>query len=266
MELNKICTARLAAGLVRICLITFVCCRGTSSLAEMRIWTLNDGKTLEAEYVRDLFDKIVLRDADGKEHSLLKDSLNLSEDDIEYLELENPPILDLSFKKSIEQKNFSMIRYAEDRPPEWRANFGAKVAQKSSGDYNHPLTVEFFAIGQEIKGNRYILLDRNYSTFFLNKENKRKFEFYSKRTVRMTDLWDANDDYSRRGEQYFGFLIVVKDKRNKVIAMDASNKWLEENLENLEKRGIWNYMDKSCVRTFPTRPTSYIANREAGRN
>lgn len=233
---------------------------------ELRTWTFSDGRTLEAEFVRILFDKIVLKDAQGKEHTLPREMFVLSDADREFLELENPPVLDLLFRKSIEQKNFSMIRGSENRPPEWRGQFGAKVVQKSSGDYGHELTVEFFAIGQEIKGDRYILLDRRSQTFTPTKANKRSVEFYSKRLVRMTDLWNGSTNYSRRGEQYYGFVITVRDKRGKLVAVDASNAWLTEHLDNLEKLRIGNYMDKTCIRTFPTRPQSYVANQAAGRS
>ena len=244
-------------------LVMVGCCNGTFS--EMRMWTFKTGETLEAEYVKDLFEKIVLRDANGKEWTILKDKFVFSAEDLEYLDLENPPELVLEFRKSITQKNFTMVRFAEDRPSEQRATFGALVKQKGYQEYNYPMTVEFFAIGKEIKGNRYILLDRLSQPFRLTKENKKEFEFYSERIVHMTDTWGDSENYSRRGEQYAGFLIVVKDKRGKVIAMDGSDKWLEQNLATLEERYIGNYMDETCQRTYPTRPKSYIASTASDR-
>jgi hypothetical protein len=233
--------------------------------AEMRTWNFRTGEQLEAEFVKLYFGKIVLKDSAGKEWTLPVEDFVLSDEDKEFLALENIPELKLEFKKSITQKNFTNVRYAEDRPPEDRASFGASVQQKGTGDYSFELSVEFFAIGKEIKGNRYILLDRSSDKFTLTKENKREFEFYSNRVVRLTDMWTNNETYSERGEQYFGFLVVVKDKRGKVVAMNASNDWLLEHLDNMEERMIGNYMDETCTRTYPTRPKSYIAAREAGR-
>ncbi len=238
---------------------------GQGETVELRTWHLANGQTVEAAFERVLFDKLVLKTADGKDVTIPKDEFALSAADREYLELEDFPKLDLLFRKSIERKNFSMIRGSENRPPEQRASFGAKVVQKSTAEYNHPLTVEYFAIGQEIKGDRYILLDRMSKTFTPTKENKRSVEFYSNRLVRMTDLWDASQTYSRRGEQYYGFIITVKDKRGKLVAVDASNNWLADHLDTLETRRIGNYMDKTCMRAFPSRPKSYLANQAAGR-
>ncbi len=250
----------LFVGLLMACLL----CGGVS--AEMRTWTLKDGTVFEGEFVRFFFDKLVLKGADGEQVSYPRDSFQLSKEDQEYLELEDFPELKISIKKSITKKNFSMITGAENRPPEWRGNFGVKVIQAGSTDYPHELRLELFAIGKEIRGNRYLLLDRQRTQFHLDKTNGKRFEFDSKRTVRMTDLWDANDNYSRRGEQYFGFLIIIRDKRGKIMAVKASNDWLEDNMETLDKRSIGNYMDKTCMRTYPSRPESYIANRAAGRN
>lgn len=233
--------------------------------AEMRTWTFKTGETLEAELVKIQFDKIVLKDADGKEWTIDKVQFEFSDEDQELLALESPPTLKLEFRKSIVRKNFSMVRGAEDRLPEQRANFGAEVKQTSSTDYPYELTIEFFAIGKELKGSRFIVLDRYSQTFTLTKENKREFKFESPRTINLTDLWPNNSTYSRRGEQYDGFLVMVKDKRGKIIAMDASRDFLVEHLSTLEERGIGNYMDDTCKRTFPTRPDSYIASNAAGR-
>jgi hypothetical protein len=53
----------------------------------------------------------------------------------------------------------------------------------------------------------------------------------------------GNDAYRLFG--YFIFIIRKGADEN------ASNSWL---LENLEKRNVGEYFDKSCLRTFPARP------------
>ncbi|MEA2068129.1 MAG: hypothetical protein U9P12_02905, partial [Verrucomicrobiota bacterium] len=71
----------------------------------------------------------------------------------------------------------------------------------------------------------------------------------------------ASDDLygDVRGTTYYGHLVVVTDSRGKIIAHDASNEWLFENLENLRKLPVGKYMDKTCTRAFPSspRPTRY---------
>jgi len=60
------------------------------------------------------------------------------------------------------------------------------------------------------------------------------------------------------GEEYSGFLIIVTDARGEMISVKSSNNWLVENLENLKKLSVGNFMDKTCTRTFPSRPKSTI--------
>jgi len=238
--------------------LSSICSIGT---AEMRTWNFKTGETIEAEYVKTMFDNYVIKDANGKEYTIPIAKFNLSDDDKEYLALENPPKLALEIRKSVVRKNYSMVRGSENRPPEQRGNFGVLIKQKSPGDYPYPLTVEVYVFGDEIKGDRYILLDRFSSPFSLREGPKSKFEYYSNRTVRLTDMWGTEPYagvvfFTRRGEQYSGFMIVVKDKRGKVIAVDASNEWMPEHLETLEQRRIGNYMDETFQRTYPTRPRS----------
>ena len=234
----------------------------------LRTWTFKTGETLDAVYLKekDYYDKMALRDANGKEWVIKKDQFVLSDEDQRFLDLENAPELTLEFKKDITRKNFTMIRFSEYRPPEQRATFGVSVSQDGYQEYGYDLTVDVYAIGQEIAGNRYILLDRFSCPFRLTKENGRRFEFENDRMVRMSDMWGDSGTYTRRGEQYYGFLIVVKDVRGKVIAVDASNDWLTEHIDALEERYIGNYIDRNCERVYPSRPKSYISSTASDRS
>jgi len=240
-----------------------------SAPAEMRTWTLKNGKTFEGDMTRTYLNKMVLLEPDGNEITVPLDLFNFSDADREYLSLEDPPGFKVEIKKSIQRKNFAMVRGSEGRPLEQRATFGAKVTLVDKRDYAHELTVEYFAIGDEINGDRHILLDRMKSTFLPGSENKWSHEFYSGRTVRMTDLpFLQRDlaDFTRRGEQYGGFVVTVRDMRGKLIAIDSSREWMTDHLENLEKLRIGNYFDeKTCLRAYPSRPRSYYEENNAGR-
>lgn len=235
------------------------------AMAEMRTWKFKTGETIEAEYVKTVINKYRIKDANGKEYTIPIDQFDLSAEDKEYLALENPPPLKLEFRDSVVRKNFTMEQIGDvPRPPEQRGQFGVLIKQMNNQDYPYPLTVEAYAIGKEISGNRYILLDRFSSPFRLTEGHKSRFEYQSKRIVRLTDMWDFplyGTDllmFSRRGEEYYAFMVVVKDKRGKVIAVDASKDWMTEHLENLEERYIGNYMDETFQRTYPSRPqTNY---------
>jgi hypothetical protein len=220
----------------------------------IRIWTATNGETFEAQYVTRMSGKAVLKDTRGK---IKKVPLSLlSAEDNLFIELNEPPKLNISFSKQ-----------SKSRPPidpgpflEWTPPtlidyvFTAKINQHSAGDYNHELQVEFFAIGSEVDGDNYILLDRQSSAFTPSNENKRSHAFSGVPVL----CYDYVDWYSqKRGSKYGGYLITVSDVRGRIIAHEASGKWLFDHLENLKNLPVGVHFDKSCTRVFPPRPKGY---------
>jgi hypothetical protein len=220
-----------------------------------RMWSTVDGKTFEGEYVTRIADQVVLQTARGKQQKIAVN--RLSPDDSEYVELENPPALKITFTKASSQRMIETTPFLNEDPP--RVNdytFGAKVEQTSARSYDHELTMEFFAIGKEFIGDKYILLDRSSTHFSLTDENKRSHGFQSERDVEFME-WVI--DGVRRGMEYAGNLVTVTDKRGRIIQYSASNPWLWENLENLKQLPVGSFMDENCIRTHPTspKPTRY---------
>ncbi|MEN8254652.1 MAG: hypothetical protein ABFR33_04200 [Verrucomicrobiota bacterium] len=215
----------------------------------MRTWTGVDGKTFEAEFVTVISSKAVLKDSRGKMRKIPQDQLSL--EDREFIELAQPPEFNIDFSKKSSQYIGKMSPYNPRTPPKVLDYvFSARLKQISAGLYNHELHVEFFAIGAENFGDHYILLDRQESRFMPTKENERTHEFSGK-TVRLT-TYELYGDF--KGMKYAGYLVVVTDKRGKIITHATSNKWLFENLENLRRLSVGRYMDETCTRVFPSRP------------
>lgn len=227
-----------------------ICAACICAGAEMRTWTLADGRKYTAEFVHVMGGYVVLRNASGRNEKIKL--ADLSSEDRIFVELSNPPRLEISFRRKSDQKRFSP-RFTTTLLPEIQINtFGGRIRQRSAGSYNHELHVEFFAIGKERAGKRFILLDRQEGSFFLTKENQRSHEFWG-RDIEL-DEYEIFYIDRPRGKKYAGHLIIVADSRNKVIATKASHDWLLENLENLKQIPVGGYMDDACVRTFPTRP------------
>ncbi|MCK4563827.1 MAG: hypothetical protein KAU94_04040 [Verrucomicrobia bacterium] len=222
----------------------------TSVGAEMRTWTLSNGRQHEAKFVRVMGDKVTLENSEGVVKKVRLDEL--SSEDRQFIELSSPPRLDLDFTRKTEKKMFS-TRFILYLKPDVNFNtFGVRVKKTSAGSYSHELQVEFFAIGKERTGNRYQLLDRQSSSFIPTKENQGSHQFSGK-TI---ELDDYVIDTIRGGMGYAGHLILVTDSRGELISTKASSKWLLENVENLKKLPVGSYMDKTCTRTFPSRPKS----------
>ena len=221
----------------------------------MRTWTTTSGKQFEAKFVATMGDKVVVRTPAGKQQKIAE--AELSAEDLEYIDMANPPEFDLDFinTSSSVANRYKLSRWEElwrKQPP--RASdyrFGAKVRQTGTRPYNHELTVEYFAIGQELIGNAFILLDRQSDSFFPAKAKDRSHRFQSDREVEfMSYVYDGQ----KRGKQYAGHLITLKDKQGRIIAHTASSDWLWENYENLIDLPVGSFFDKSCNRIFPTSP------------
>ena len=216
-------------------------------------WDKADGFSFEAELITISAGEAGFKSEKG---AIIRVPLaQLSESSRTRAELANPPRLSIDIIKDYNAITFpSGIRDVTQHPPERRAHYGMRIKQTSSGDYNHPLNAELFVIGRERLGDRLILFDRQSASFHLTRENRREFEFRSERVVRLRNylMWDQP-----RGEDYFGYLIVVSDIQSNTVSVSSSHDFLYENLDNLKERYINNYMDETCIRVFPTRPPHY---------
>jgi len=221
----------------------------------LRTWASASGKKFEARYVTRMGDKVVLKDSRGKQRKIPLSKLN--EEDLLYVELANPPKFNIDFTKLSKQIILDQSPYSVDVAGDWLPRryeyvFGAKLKQMSANEYNHNLHVEFFAIGAEIDGDNYILLDRQESDFMPTKENKRFYEFYGDPIYMNVRDWSVISMY--RGQKYGGYLVVVTDERGKIIDTASSSKWLPEILSQLRALPIGKHFDKTGTRVAPPRP------------
>jgi hypothetical protein len=217
----------------------------------LRVWSLADGKSLQAEFVNVIGDKVVLKGARG---NLRKIPLaQVSAEDRKFIELAQPPTFNFSFFKSTSQQKIKLSPFAQlstDVPKIIDYVFTANLEQTSVRSYGSELQVEFFAIGEEIDGDNYILLDRQQSSFIPDKANERSHRFSGK-AVRMMDYTFGRQ---RRGEKYGGYLITVTDERGRIIDYGSSHKWLYENLEKLKEIPVGRHFNKAGNRVHPPRP------------
>ncbi|MDF7799275.1 SHD1 domain-containing protein [Pontiellaceae bacterium B1224] len=222
-----------------------------------RIWTTLAGQTLEAEFMTSVGGNAILKTANRKQ---IKVPLSgLSEEDREYITLEMPPKLDINFSKTTKPRKFGPTYNAKELTA--RGNFytfSTRIKQTSTRPYGQPLTAEFFAIGDEIGGQKNILLDYQKKTFTLTEENDYSVEFGGP----PVELLDYVINEERRGKRYGGFLVVIKDARGEVIAYQTPSENLYRNLDHLRQIRVGWYFDKDCNRCLPTppRPFAVAAN------
>ena len=235
-----------------IVLLSCSCC-----MADTRNWTLVDGRTVEGAFVTIMGSDYILLSPKGKRLKI--PAQEFSQNDRLFVELSRPPKLKIDVIKNLKTITFWQGYYGKyPRAPERHGNFGIRVKQTSSGIYRHELKAELYVIAQQIgvSDKKCFILDRQEITFQLSKENKRVYEFMSERQVRLQNWGFSYPDSKavERGEIYYGYLVVITDSRGEIVVVKSSKSWWEENLENLRKLRVGNFLDKKCNRCFPGRP------------
>lgn len=237
--------------LSRIIMLTMLSmgCRG-----DMREWVLRSGETLQGEYVSIMFDKVVLHDAAGKRMTLSLDEL--SDEDVAYVELANPPELSVDILKSAKQVFVKPSPIWVNNSPVnvLQHTFGARVRQKSFDDYNHDLFVEIYAVARQVYDpDKYHLVYKWKSEpFRLERKNDRRCEIYAPKVVELAEFLLAGE--YPRGEEFAESLLIVRDERGEIVACRASKNWLFENLDKLAALPEGAWFDKTCRRIHPTSP------------
>jgi len=219
----------------------------------VRQWTLAGGRLVEAELVTEIAGKVILKNAKGKQIRI--PMKQFSEVDRSHIQFSFLPALDINFAKTTQQSKFGET-YNGSAPPVRGQfyTFSTRIKKTSTRPYDFDLTAEFFVIGNEIGGDKKILLDYQKTEFKLTRENDYAFEFGGE----PVKLIDYNLNNERRGKKYSGFLVVIKDSHGKVIAYKTPSKNLYRNLNSLRKLKVGWYFDKQCVRCLPTPPEPFV--------
>lgn len=220
--------------------------------SEMRVWHLNDGHSVEAEFVYRMRGNVILKPSRGKD---LKIPLsNFSEEDLSYIELEMPPKIDLNSSYTTESRKYpDMYGGPSSRVYTLMYTFKMTLRVRSATPYRHPLTVEYFAVAEEANGDKHILVHYQKETFHLDDLPNGELVLESE-PIPFTTYQVR--EYTQ-GIEYAGFLIAVTDSRGEVIAYKTTrDNWLEY-LDNLREVPVTRWFDETCTRCWPTRPRQY---------
>ncbi|MBN2164143.1 MAG: hypothetical protein JXR25_05400 [Pontiellaceae bacterium] len=224
----------------------------SDDIRAMRPWTLASGSTIPGRLLLQAEDYALLEAPDGRQRKVPLS--HLSSDDQQFLALSDPPQFRIDFVKHSDQVLPSTLSpYDNGRPLSILDYiFGARIKWSSGGTYNAPLKVDCFAIGREVNGDHYILLDRMEEWFVPLEEASGKFTF-SGETVRLKKY--ANRfGCPMRGREEDGYLIVVSDQQGRIVQYKASNEFLFEHLSDLDRLPVNAHFDGACVRRYPSRP------------
>lgn len=238
---------------------------GWSVCAEVRLWKDNAGNEYEAEYIRELFDKVNLRLSDGTEVRIPVD--DLSEHDQKYLRVMVSPNLSVDFSKatSIKPKPKELWDTDDDTITIIRGT--VVIKKESKRPFTSGLSAELFLIADEINGNdNFILLSKTDSSFLLGDHNDNTHSFTSD-PVEVQRYLEYNE-IERRGEEYKGYLIVVSDARGNINTVKSNiGDWIEQPkvIENLRKLAVTGaaslrsrHFDKTGSKVKVPRPKFYV--------
>ena len=223
--------------------------RGDSNGSGMRPWTADSGQTLEAEFVRVVGGKVILKDLNGKQRKIPLD--RFSAEDRSYIELAYLLKLEVDFIQEsvpisgLDEKN-NPFGEENSLPNFYEHAFRVELKQTSPQKCTRELQVEFYVIADEREGNRSFLLDRQEGHFSPSKSYAQAFS--SKPIQIFTDDLYAD----ARSKDSFGYLVVLSDKQGQVVQYATSDEWLFESLGNLRRLPVGAYMDKTCARVLPS--------------
>ena len=234
-----------------------------SVFAEMRVWEDSSGKSVKAEFVRELFGSIELRRPDGSLHSIPLE--NLSAQDVKYLRTRIPPEieLDVRTKKLAKERNENATRSEYEQFADDIDVVTAKIEirQKSSAVYNGTLRAEVYLIGQEVATDHFRLSGKGTSQVQLTEANEKKYTFETAADFR---VYEEYNKLETRGAKYAGYLVVVIDPAGKKLATATDLSWLEgeKKIDALRLFHIDSFFDENCRKRSVPRPRYFDARHE----
>jgi hypothetical protein len=231
--------------------------------SEIRVWEKNNGEKIEAQFVDEMFGKMILRKSDGKEVAVPVEAL--SEHDQKYLRVMVPPKVSIDFEKHEWPYKKPPELWATSDIVEWIKGT-VTIRKMSKRVFTSRLYAELFLIAKEVDGNHHILLQKTDTSFLLGDHNDNQHVFSSEPvTVRK---YDEQGPSSWRGEIYDGYLIVVSDKNGTILTTktDYPGQWIQtpEMIANL--RELWikgsasirsRHFDEKGKKAAVTRPLPY---------
>ena len=189
----------------------------TTALAESRIWTDVNGNTIEAELVRVLSQQVVLRGADGRDIKVSLDTLSAA--DRAAAMFSQPPTIDLKVSAKTSRSNSSLRsagRGSRVQIEEETTQVKLVATKTSAAPYEAALTATLFVMGTQ-NGGEPVLIDKVTKDFVYEGKNK-EFEMTS-------DAFESRAHHQgERRAQYAGWLVVVTDSNDEVVASRSSKK------------------------------------------
>jgi len=145
--------------------------------AELRVWKDSSGKTIEAEHVRTLDDKVILKLEDGSEIRVSLDTL--SERDRRYAILQKPPRIEITVSAKVDRENKGYSRNIGGgfQVQSETVQATVNIRKSSPSPYEAPLKSELYLIGKTERDDQYRILEKSSSKFRFTTENDNEHSY-----------------------------------------------------------------------------------------
>lgn len=194
---------------------------------EFRIWTDVKGNSIEAEHVRTMSGKVLLRKQNGSRITIALDNLSLV--DRRFAILQSPPSIGITVTDTTDREN---VGYTGPRREGSQVRVESvtseiKLKKTSPDEYDADLTLEVCLIGRTPL-DRYAIIRRDNPEFRFSLETTNQYSYVCK----PVDLRNVSGSIST-GTEYEGYLVAVRDGRGIIIAKKATRPEFEKNAETL---------------------------------
>lgn len=225
----------------KLLIFGFVLTLCSVAFADYRIWQDRDGNEIEAEFVRELFDKVTLRKKDGSEVRMTLDEF--SDLDQKYFRVMVPPKIEVDVQV---RDKYRLYEYngARMNPETLDHRVVVRVEKKSKRPFTSRLYAEIYFLGEEVDDNGNKILVSKQEFDFIFPEGRRSSSYIFKAglfsTVRFTDQYTR----TTRGEVYEGYILLIRDAlgNDLLIKTTIAGDWAKDpqvirNLNDLWVRG-----------------------------
>ena len=252
MSIKYVCWLRV--GRVMLC-AAFLGGFVAHSYAEMRVWTLKDGRQFAGEYVMERLDKLFVRDMGGQVGSFAL--TDFSESDLKYIRTKIPPEVSISVRKK--KQDVELSEYCLDLEKVWLITLQIDVTKISRPRFDGRLSGNVVMVAQDDATKRYFVLHKmNFSPEFLE-ENRNKFECSTSAKVR---TWEEYN-WEVRSYDYVGYVLTIFGPSGEVILRETDITRLEEGaVDKIVEYPLFTFFNETGRRQSVPRPATTEERRE----
>lgn len=209
--------------------------------AELRDWHDQAGNSFHAQY-KILFgrDQVILQDTKGK--TLKVKIRKLSKEDQSYIQLMNPPKLDLrcSVTEELTGIELNKTKKGHQSKSKWLVKVSASMKYRMGKiAYSHSPKLDIYLLSRGDDGyvKLHSLLSKSTSFNGSNKKGELDFEFKDVTMISAQEIYVLNGTrrHSFSGDIYHGFLAVVTDSRGTILSMDYTDSSIKKISQKITK-------------------------------